>query len=72
MNNAVIKLALLFLLPLGFVKGQEIPNTLTPEQKAYELSLVWKEMSYNFDKLTSPTATKPQSRRNCIVGLLRK
>ena len=48
MNNAVIKLALLFLLPLGFVKGQEIPNTLTPEQKAYELSLVWKEMSYNF------------------------
>ena len=48
MNNAVIKLALLFLLPLGFVKGQEIPNTLTPEQKAYELSLIWKEMSYNF------------------------
>ncbi len=72
MNNAVVKLALLFLLPLGFVKGQEIPNSLTPERKAYELSLVWKEMSSNFDKLTSPTATKPQSRRNCIVGLLRK
>ncbi|MBO6080122.1 MAG: hypothetical protein J6P54_04060 [Bacteroidales bacterium] len=48
MNNAVIKLALLFLLPLGFVKGQEVPNTLTPEQKAYELSMAWKELSYNF------------------------
>ena len=48
MNNTVIKLTLLFLLPLGFVKGQEVLNTLTPEQKAYELSMVWKEMSYNF------------------------
>lgn len=51
MNNAVVKLALLFLLPLGFVKGQEIPNTLIPEQKAYELSLIWREMSYNFDNM---------------------
>ena len=48
MNKSVFKLALLFMLPLGFVKGQEIPNTLTPEQKAYELAMVWKEMSYNF------------------------
>ena len=48
MNNNLIKLTLLLLLPFSFVWGQEIPNTLTPEQKAYELSMVWKEMSYNF------------------------
>ena len=48
MNNAVIKLTLLFLLPLGFVNAQEVPNTLTPEQKAYELAMAWKELSYNF------------------------
>lgn len=47
MNN-IIKTTLLLLLPLGFVKGQEVPNTLTPEQKAYELSMAWKELSYNF------------------------
>ena len=51
MNNIIIKLTLLLLLPLGFVKGQEVPNTLTSEQKAYELSLIWKEMSYNFDNM---------------------
>ena len=48
MNNTVIKLALLLLLSFSFVWGQEVPNTLTSEQKAYELSMVWKEMSYNF------------------------
>lgn len=48
MENTVIKLTLLFLLPFCFVWAQEVPNTLTPEQKAYELAMVWKEMSYNF------------------------
>lgn len=47
MNN-IIKTTLLLLLPLGFLLGQEVPNTLTPEQKAYELSMAWKELSYNF------------------------
>ena len=47
MNN-IIKLTLLLLLPFSFVWAQEVPNTLTPEQKAYELAMVWKEMSYNF------------------------
>jgi len=46
--NTIIKLTLLLLLPLGFLLGQEVPNTLTPEQKAYELSMAWKELSYNF------------------------
>ena len=48
MKNNIIKLTLLLLLPLGFLLGQEVPNTLTPEQKAYELSMAWKELSYNF------------------------
>jgi C-terminal processing protease CtpA/Prc len=48
MNNNLIKSTLLLLLPFSFVWGQEVPNTLTPEQKTYELSMVWKEMSYNF------------------------
>lgn len=47
MNN-IIKTTLLLLLPLGFLLGQEVPNTLTPEQKAYEFSMAWKELSYNF------------------------
>ena len=51
MNNNIIKLTLLLLLPFSFVWAQEVPNTLTPEQKAYELSLIWKEMSYNFDNM---------------------
>lgn len=48
MENTAIKLTLLFLLPFCFVWAQEVPNTLTPEQKAYELSMAWKELSYNF------------------------
>ena len=48
MKITIIKTTLLLLLPLGFLLGQEVPNTLTPEQKAYELSMVWKELSYNF------------------------
>lgn len=52
MNNTIIKLTLLLMLPLGIARGQDIPNTLTPEQKAYELSLIWKEMSYNFDNMS--------------------
>ena len=48
MNNTVIKLTLLLLFPLGIAWGQEVPNTLTPERKAYELAMVWKELSYNF------------------------
>lgn len=51
MNNNIIKLTLLLLLPFSFVWAQEVPNTLTSEQKAYELSLIWKEMSYNFDNM---------------------
>ncbi len=48
MENTAIKLTLLFLLPFCFVWAQEVPNTLTPEQKAYELSMAWKKLSYNF------------------------
>ena len=51
MKNNIIKLTLLLLLPFSFVWAQEVPNTLTSEQKAYELSLIWKEMSYNFDNM---------------------
>ena len=39
MKITIIKTTLLLLLPLGFLWGQEVPNTLTPEQKAYELSM---------------------------------
>lgn len=52
MKNNIIKLTLLLLLPFSFVWAQEVPNTLTSEQKAYELSLIWKEMSYNFDNMS--------------------
>lgn len=51
MKSVTINLLCLFLLCQGLVMGQNIPNTLSPEQKAYELSLIWKEMSYNFDNM---------------------
>ena len=46
----LVTISLTLLLPF-LAQSQPILNTLTPDQKAYELSLIWREMAYNFDNM---------------------
>ena len=70
MNN-IIKTTLLLLLPFSFVWAQEVPNTLTSEQKAYELSMVWKEMAYNFDNMDHCAEVDADSLYRAFVPVVR-
>ena len=49
MRNIWITVAFFLLLFVPFfTQSQPISGALTPEQKAYELSVLWKEITYNF------------------------
>ena len=44
---------ILFLTALSCWAQHPAVSTVTPEQKVYELSLIWREMSYNFDNMNN-------------------
>lgn len=68
------KIAIVFLLfPTLFVHSQSItqlPNSYPVEQKVYELSMIWKEISYNFDNFQDDTQEKFDSIYRSYIPLV--
>ncbi|MDR2979693.1 MAG: hypothetical protein LBV02_04550 [Bacteroidales bacterium] len=48
----------------------KLPNSYSPEQKIYELSMVWKEVSYNFDNFQDDTQAQFDSIYQAFIPLI--
>ena len=67
----LITIALSLLLLPFLAQSQPLPNTLTPDQKAYELSLIWREMAYNFDNMDHCAEVDADSLYRAFVPVVR-
>ena len=66
----LITISLTLFLPF-LLQSQPLPNTLTPDQKAYELSLIWREMAYNFDNMDHCAEVDADSLYRAFVPVVR-